>query len=266
MNKHSAIVVEDQIVCWDYIKSVIEPSLEIKAFCKSSQEAEEAFRKYKPDLVWLDCYLGELSEACNGLKNSGLILAEWIKAHKPETKIILFTASLESSIILKTKELDIEAVFLGAKFEAEKSECKAIIEKVLNGEKNIVISSLKQNDNKFSNIGKMTLHEFSIISAMILGKSTAQIAEDLGSSRKQINNALYRVKEKYELDDNYSRKDILEYLKDIMIDEYTQKGEIPELYSILKLNEEVLQPVINTISEQSNKKIKLKDLLKIKAQ
>lgn len=261
--KKTAIVVEDQIVSWDYIASVLEPFLEVKKFCKTSKEAEQAFIEIKPDLVWLDCYLGELSESSTGLKNSGILLAEWIKAHSPCTKIILFTASFESSIVIKAKQLELDAVFLGAKFEADKNQCREILNRVLNGEKNIVISSLKQKEDKYENIGKMTLHEFSIISSMILGKTTAQIAEDLATTRKQINNALYRVKEKYELDDCLSRNEILEYLKEIMLKEYEQKGEIPELYSILKLNEEVLKPVVDKISSTENKKIKLKDILNI---
>ena len=84
--KNTAIVVEDQIVSWDYIKSVLEPSLEVKRFCKTSEEAEQAFKEIKPNLVWLDCYLGELSESSTGLKNSGILLAGWIKAHSPKTK------------------------------------------------------------------------------------------------------------------------------------------------------------------------------------
>lgn len=259
--KASAIVVEDQIVSWDYIKSVLEPLVDIKKFCKTSLEAELAFREFKPNLVWLDCYLGEISELSTGLKNSGIILAEWIKAHETNTKIILFTASLESSLVLRAKKLKIDAVFLGAKFEANKDQCRKIIQRVLDGEKDIIISSLKRKKTKYENIGKMTLLEFSVVSSMILGKSTAQIAEDLLSTRKQINNVLYRVKEKYQLSDDLSRNEILEYLKEIMLNEYDQRGEIPELYSILKLNEEVLKPIISKISNSENKRIKLKDLL-----
>jgi len=56
----TAIVVEDQCTTWDYINGILEKDFQIKAFCNSSKLAESAFMEYKPDLVWLDCYLGEL--------------------------------------------------------------------------------------------------------------------------------------------------------------------------------------------------------------
>ena len=77
----TAIVVEDQCTTWDYISGILEKDFQIKAFCNSSKLAESAFMEYKPDLVWLDCYLGELCESNLGLKNSGLLLAEWMKKH-----------------------------------------------------------------------------------------------------------------------------------------------------------------------------------------
>ena len=88
MNKEkkiTTIVVEDQIVSWDYINSVLKEHAEVKSFCKNSFEAEAAFLKFKPDLIWLDCYLGEISLDNQGLKNSGLELANWIKGNKPKT-------------------------------------------------------------------------------------------------------------------------------------------------------------------------------------
>ncbi|MCH2227915.1 MAG: response regulator [Candidatus Caenarcaniphilales bacterium] len=268
MNKEkkiTTIVVEDQIVSWDYINSVLKEHAEVKSFCKNSFEAEAAFLKFKPDLIWLDCYLGEISLDNQGLKNSGLELATWIKAHKKETKIILFTASYEKSIILAAKKLGIEAVILGAKFSISKEEASYIVNQVIKGSTNIVINSNDQNTERLKNIGKMTINEFVVVSSLILGKSTAQIAEELSSTRKQVNNALYRVKEKYELDDSLSRQELLEEIKNIVIGLNSVDPKIPELYSIIKLNEEILDPVISKIQTGELKKIKLKDIIETNA-
>ena len=98
MSKAITIVVEDQPIVWDYIRACIEDLCEIKAFCTTTQEAELAIKEHEPEFVWLDCYLGEFADNGQGIKNSGLQIAYWIKNHYPHIKIFLFTASNETLI------------------------------------------------------------------------------------------------------------------------------------------------------------------------
>lgn len=263
--KPSAIIVEDQCITWDYIKSLLAEDFEIKEFCNSSKLAEQAFIRHKPDLVWLDCYLGEISENNQGLKNSGLLLAEWIKKHRPQTKIILFTASYESSIIYKAKLLNIEAVFLGGKFSTNKQKILSIIKRILTGERGIYLDSAELEDHSLKKIGRMTFFEFCIVSSLLLGKSTASVAEEMNSNRKQINNTLYRVKEKYGLSDELSREEILEELKEIIKESFShlEHQNISEVHSIFKITDELLSPVIDKLKEGELKKININALREI---
>ena len=262
--KLTAIVVEDQCVIWDYIHNILSPKYEIKAFCNSSKLAEKAFLDFKPDLVWLDCYLGEFCENHLGLKNSGLALAEWMKKHNSSTKIFLFTASYESSILYKAESIGIEAVFLGAKFTNNKNGILNIIDRVNQGEKGIYVDSQGSSESALKRVGKMTFFEFCVIISLLIGKSTAKIADELNSNRKQINNTLYRVKEKYNLSDNLSREEILEELKEIISQSFEQleQQHISEFHCLFKISDELLNPAINKIRQGSVKGASLNSLLR----
>ena len=261
--KSTAIVVEDQCTTWDYISGILEKDFQIKAFCNSSKLAESAFMEYKPDLVWLDCYLGELCESNLGLKNSGLLLAEWMKKHNPETKIILFTASYESAIIYKAEKLGLEAVFLGGKFSTDKSIILDILQRVQEGEKGIYIDSAQSEQSALKKIGKMTFYEFCTITSLLIGKSTATVAEEMNSTRKRINNTLYRVKEKYNLSDELSREEILEELKEIIQDSFSQlkHHNISEVHSMFKITDELLNPLMEQLKHGNLKGFSINSVL-----
>ena len=263
-DKLTAIVIEDQCVIWDYIHNILSPYYEIKSFCNSSKLAEKAFIEFKPDLVWLDCYLGELCENHLGLKNSGLALAAWMKKHSPNTKIFLFTASYESSIIYKAESIGIEAVFLGAKFSNNKNGIVSIIERVKQGEKSIYVDSRKISETALKRVGKMTFFEFCVVASLLIGKSTAKIADELNSNRKQINNTLYRVKEKYDLSDDLSREEVLEELKEIILNSFEQleQQHISEFHCLFKITDELLNPVVNQIRQGGLKGASFSSLLK----
>ena len=255
--KPSAIVVEDQPVIWDYIQSCLEPCYKIEAFCSSTQEAENAFRKIKPDLVWLDCYLGEISESYQGVKNSGLQLAEWIKSHSPKTKIFLFTASSELAILATAQELGIEGIALGGKFIKKKEIIKDAIKTISYGSKWISPSIFE--DIELDELANITVFEFCVIFSLLIGKSTIQIAEELDTSRKRVNNSVYRTKQKLGLDENISKEELLEIFKDRIQNSIntSQFYNLSELVSINSVVEHYLNPVINKIKTGELAKMKI---------
>lgn len=259
-NKPSAIVVEDQPVIWDYISSCIEPHYEIQTFCSNTYEAEKAFREYKPDLVWLDCYLGEISESYQGIKNSGLELAEWIKNHNPKTKIFLFTASNELAVLAKAQELGIEGIALGGKFLKNKEIIRDAIKTISYGSKWISPSIFENIE--LDELANITVFEFCVIFSMLVGKSTVQIAEELDTTRKRVNNSIYRVKQKLDLDSESSKEDLLEIFKDRIQENInaSQLYNLSELISINSLVENYLNPVINKLRNGALSKVKIGNL------
>ncbi len=259
-SKPTAIVVEDQPVIWDYIQSCVEPCYNIKAFCTSTMEVENSFRKIKPDLVWLDCYLGEISESYQGVKNSGLLLAEWIKSHSPKTKIFLFTASSELAILAKAQELGIEGIALGGKFIKDKEIIKGAIKTISYGSKWISPSIFE--DIELDELANITVFEFCVIFFLLVGKSTIQIAEELDTSRKRVNNSVYRVKQKLGLDENITKEELLEIFKERIQDSIntSQFYNLSELVSINSVVENCLNPVINKIKTGELAKVKIGSL------
>jgi DNA-binding NarL/FixJ family response regulator len=259
---YTAIVVEDQPITWDYIRSCLDDLCEIKAFCLNTKQAEEAFHLHKPDFVWLDCYLGEISENSLGLRNSGLQIASWMKSHNPNTKIFLFTAAGDMSIFRMAKSLQVEGIALGGKFLRDKSLVIEGIEKVLNG--GHWISPNVFENFELDTLDKITVFELCVIASMILGKNTAQIAEELDTTRKRVNNAIYRVKEKLKLEHDLSREDFLEIVKDEIKSgfDFNSYYNVSDLLAINSLLQHCLSPVIEQLKTGELDRKNLGSLLK----
>jgi DNA-binding NarL/FixJ family response regulator len=260
VGKPTAIVVEDQPIIWDYIKSCLEPYYNIVAFCSNTAETEIAFKQFKPDLVWLDCYLGEISEISCGVKNSGIELATWIKSHNPETKIFLFTASAEMGILRQAQKLKIEGIALGGKYIKDRSIIMAGVAAVFSGKK--WVSPGLFNDLEIKELGEITVFEYCVISSFILGKTTSQIAEELDATRKVINNSIYRIKEKFGLADDISRQDFFE----LMRDKFKSTTVVSDYYNIsdwVCINttfENCLEPIMKKLREGELNRTYIKSL------
>ena len=50
MSKVSTVVIEDQPIVWDYIRSCLEDFCEIEAFCTSTTDATKAIKQIQPKL------------------------------------------------------------------------------------------------------------------------------------------------------------------------------------------------------------------------
>jgi|GEM_PF-2476717 len=243
----TAIVIEDQPAIWDYASHCLKDHCHVLEFCTSTAEAEEAFYKYSPDLVWLDCYLGEVSDSSSGPKNSGIALAAWIKSHKPKTKIFLFTASSDPTILKAANDIRVEGIALGGKFIRDRHIIINGIRAVLAG-RNWVSPNVVE-DYEMGDLSKITVFEFAVFCSMLLGKSTALIADELDTTRKRVNNAIYRVRQKLEIEDVASK----DYAMDLIRDRILAKIKFNDTYvvsDIMAINiavGELLEPVLNKI-------------------
>jgi DNA-binding NarL/FixJ family response regulator len=262
MSKTKTIVVEDQPIVWDYIRSTIDEICEIQAFCTTTKEAEKAIKEYKPELIWLDCYLGEFSDSGQGIKNSGLQIAQWVKSHHPEIKIFLFTASNEPLILKQCENLGIEGIALSGKYINDKEVVKQGVEAVIAGNKWLspqVIESYELED-----LNRITVFEFSVLSALICGKNTSTIAEELSTTRKRVNNAVYRAQQKLFIDPELSREDFLDMFKDKIMSSLDRSKyySLTEVVSVNSLIQNCLNPVIEELGEGNlaKKRIKVSSL------
>ncbi len=238
----TAIVVEDQPAIWDYARLCLQDSCKILEFCSTSAEAERAFFRYKPDLVWLDCYLGELADT--GLQNSGLLLAAWIKKHKPQTKIFLFTAAHDPTILKAARDIGVEGIALGAKFIKDKQIIIQGLKSVLEGR--FWLSPCLVENFELDEFSKITVFEIAVLCSSILGKSTGQIAEELDTTRKQINNAIYRVRQKLNIEEGLSRASLLALIKDRLVERFNFNDQyaISDIVAVNTAIQEFLGPLL----------------------
>lgn len=250
-NTIKAIVVEDQPVIWDYAKSCLEGLCEIKAFCANTKEAEKAFREHKPDFVWLDCYLGEVSEANQGLKNSGMQIAKWIKSHNPKVKIFIFTSSNEVNILEMARAIDVEGIAIGGKFIQDKSIVIDGIKKVLDGQEWLSPNIIE--DINLKELGRMTILEYCIACSLILGKQTAEIADELDCTRKRVNNATYRIKDKLGIASDVERDEFLDLLQDRLKDSFNANDyyKLPDVITMSTLSQEILAPALKRVKAEN---------------
>lgn len=254
MSKVITVVVEDQPIVWDYIRSSIDELCDIKAFCTTTKEAELAIKEYKPEFVWLDCYLGEFADNGQGVKNSGLQIAYWIKNHFPEIKIFLFTASNETLILKQCENLGVEGIALSGKYISDKEIVKEGVRTVLNGEKWVspqVIESFELED-----FNKVTIFEFSVLSSLVCGKNTNQIAEEMSTTRKMVNNSIYRAQQKLFIYPELSREEFLDMFKDKIMKSFdvSRFYNLTEIVSVNSLIQNCLEPIMAKLKDEKLEK------------
>lgn len=248
--KARTIVVEDQPIVWDYIRSCLEEYCEIDAFCTSTKEAEAAIKKYKPEFVWLDCYLGEFADNGQGVKNSGLQIAFWIKNHFPDTKIFLFTASNETIILKQCESAGVEGIALSGKYISDKEIIKEGVRAVLAGEKWLSPQVIEAVE--LEKLNQITIFEFSVLCSLVCGKNTNQIAEDMSTTRKRVNNSIYRAQQKLFIDPDLSREELLDKFKEKILESFdiSRYYNLTEIVSVNSLIENCLNPVISRLGEE----------------
>lgn len=117
-------------------------------------------------------------------------------------------------------------------------------------------------DVELGELGNITVFEFCVMSSLLLGKSNIQIAEDLDTTRKRVNNSVYRVKQKLGLDENSSKEELLEIFKDKIYGSIDSSKfyNLSELISINALIQDCLNPIMDKIKTGELAKVKVSNL------
>lgn len=146
---------------------------------KNGKEALEATKKYKPDFAILDINMPDMD---------GLEVAENIRLHQLNTKIILLTSHKEKSIYTKAEKLGIDAYLL-KQFALD--ELRLCINHLMDN-KSFVSSKMKSEliiDSDFVKgeaLAKLNFSEKKVFQLVIDQKSTKEIASMLFLSEKTI--------------------------------------------------------------------------------
>ncbi len=171
----------------------------------------------------------------------------------------MFTASNELSILNFAQKIGIEGLALGGKFIRDQSIIHDGIRSLyfdFNWTSPNIIEHLE-----IKNFARITILEFAVVSMLLLGKSTTQLSDEMDMTRKQINNAIYRVKEKLCLDTEISRQDFLEEIKEKILASFepSQFYNLTEIISVNSFLETNLSPVLNELKAGGFTKNRLRD-------
>ena len=147
--------------------------------CSNGSDAWYAIQRYKPSFAILDISMPEVD---------GLAVAEKIRLHQLDTKIILLTSHKERSIFKKAQSLQINAYLLKQYALEELKEC---IRHLLKNETFLskYIKFELENDAvyvKEEALGKLTFTEKKIFELIVQQKSTKEIAGLLFIAEKTI--------------------------------------------------------------------------------
>jgi two-component system invasion response regulator UvrY len=190
------ILVDDHEIVRTGLKMIIAkmPGINILAEAENGNQAIEAVRNYKPDVVLMDVNMPELS---------GIEATRRISQHSPETKIIILTVHAENPFPAQLIEAGASG-YLTKGCAAEELE-KAIKTVAVHGRyigsdiaQQMALSLLPGGES--SPFDDLSTREMEVMMLLAQGKKPKEIGEALILSHKTIATYKYRILEKLDLE------------------------------------------------------------------
>jgi len=174
MTKHkiSVLLVDDHSLVRRGFRRMLEDESDIQVVGEASNggEAVELARKYKPQVILMDCALqGE----------SGITAARSIVAMLPDTAILMLSMHSEETLVRQSLEAGARGYILK---NASDLDLAAAIRRVLDG--NVVLDpQVKRAETlRGERTAGLTARELEILQLIAIGKSNKEIASDLDLS------------------------------------------------------------------------------------
>ena len=186
------LIVDDHPVTRDGLRSAlsITDEVDIVGEASSGEEAIEAVEKLKPEVVFMDVRMPGMD---------GIEATRRIRAASPDTKVILITIDESRSAISAALQAGVSGYLLkdatpDALVEAARNAVeghatihphltKTLIEEVRQGEPEVEVSALSKRERQ-------------ILQMVANGKTTKEVARDLGISPHTVKTHLERIFEK----------------------------------------------------------------------
>uniref|UniRef100_Q47DK2 Two component transcriptional regulator, LuxR family n=1 Tax=Dechloromonas aromatica (strain RCB) TaxID=159087 RepID=Q47DK2_DECAR len=181
MKKTRIILADDQLLIRAGIRAIVEtlPGFQIEAECTDGYEAISAIQRLQPDVVLLDI-------AMPG--PSGIEVARTIRQFDPNTKILVLSSVDRPEIIEQALAAGVNGYLLKDFVLAELLQA---LEMVLHGER--FLSPKIREMSRFSDAEgtsgsgtQLTARQTEILRLVASGRTTKEIARDLGISPKTV--------------------------------------------------------------------------------
>ncbi len=181
MEKISLLLVDDHKVMREGLRSALEINerIEIVAEGENGTEAVELCKLYSPDIILMDIEMPE---------RDGISASREIKKLYPETRIIILTMYDNKNYIMEALSTGIDGYLLKT---AGIDDVHKAIKRTTRGENYFdpqiteAIKEIRKGDTEDS---PLTLREREIVRMICMGKSSAEISNELMISKHTVNN------------------------------------------------------------------------------
>jgi DNA-binding NarL/FixJ family response regulator len=174
----------------------LEPDLEILATCTNGDDAVEAVRRHRPDILLLDLRMPVVD---------GLAVLRTLSTEPSPPRVVLLTATIEDDEVVEAVRLGAAGVFLKELPPELLLEC---IRKVHEGErwleKHTAARALdrvvRQEKNQRAMAGLLTPREIEIIRMVAEGMRTGAVAKRLNVAEGTVKTHLHNIYDKLKID------------------------------------------------------------------
>ena len=194
VSRATVVVVEDQTVFRELLVALLdaEPGLAVVGQAGSGAEALALVERLRPDLVVLDLVLPD---------TRGAELLEAMRARVPSLRVVVVTAQDRLHAVTDAHRAGARAIVTK---QAALSELRAAIRAVLDGgtHHDATSRALLQEAALFDLAPTpLTARERQIVQLVASGRTSREIASELGISVKTVSNHRFRISEKLGVDD-----------------------------------------------------------------
>lgn len=190
--KSRVILVEDQTIFREMLAALLDvQGHEVVAQLDRSATARDEIARKRPDLVVADVVLPD---------GNGLDLARWVRETQPKTRVMVVTAQEKASIVAEALRIRVNGIVMK---NASLQELQQAVERVTNGGVYYCASSSQWIRESALNehTEELSLREREIVQMVARGKTTKEIASELGLSPKTVSNHRFRISRKLNIDD-----------------------------------------------------------------
>lgn len=194
VSRSSIVVVEDQTVFRELLVALLdaEPGLAVVGQAGSGAEALALVERLRPDLVVLDLVLPD---------TRGAELLEAMRTRVPQLRVVVVTAQDRLHAVADAHRAGARAIVTK---QAALSELRTAIRAVLDGGTHYDATSraLLEEAALFDLAPTpLTARERQIVQLVASGRTSREIASELGISVKTVSNHRFRISEKLGIDD-----------------------------------------------------------------
>ena len=170
------LIVDDQKILLEGLEQILRPieDIEVLGTCLLSELTEKACERLRPDLVLMDI--------CMEGRTSGIQICERLKARFKQLRVVLMTGMQEVSFLTRAKSAGADSFIYKESSGEAFADC---IRATMEGQH--IYPDVCAASTLGCTSSTLTEREFEILQRICRSMSYAEIAEDLGITKRTVN-------------------------------------------------------------------------------